>query len=112
MKRRVMDPVFKSLKANKQIFVYKTEKANGENFQISYCFKYQAWIVGSKNVSIMVKNMAELEKSYNYREIIKMVKEEEDLEKIDVDKEEKVEDDNAEEIKDEVSHQKKESKEE
>jgi len=54
--------------------------------------------------------MEELEKYYNYREIIKLVKEEEDLEQINVDKEEKVEDDNAQESKDEVSNQKKNQK--
>lgn len=54
MKLRVMGPVYSS---KKKLAVYITDKANGENCQISYNKQYQYWIVGSKNVTVAIKDM-------------------------------------------------------
>ena len=53
MKRRVTLPMVESKKKQS---VYLTEKANGENFQVSYNKKYSCFIVGSKNVTIAIRN--------------------------------------------------------
>ena len=42
-------------------YVYITTKVNGENFQVSYNKKLKAWIIGSKNVSILCRNVDDLE---------------------------------------------------
>ena len=53
LERRVLDPVKSS---THPLSVYLTEKANGENCQITYCGVFQGWIISSKNVSIAVRN--------------------------------------------------------
>lgn len=53
MKRRVTLPMVESKKKQS---VYLTEKANGENFQVSYNKIYSCYIVGSKNVTIAIRN--------------------------------------------------------
>ncbi len=50
------------------IYIYSTEKANGENLQLSYNKNYDAWIIGSKNVTIMLRNLKDLEFFKNYKE--------------------------------------------
>lgn len=42
------------------IDVYKSDKANGENAQISYSRIIDAWIIASKNVSIAARNEEDL----------------------------------------------------
>ena len=44
-----------------KFYVYLTTKVNGENFQVSYNKKLKAWIIGSKNVSILCRNVDDLE---------------------------------------------------
>lgn len=41
--------------------VYQTNKANGENAQISYFERLGAWVVCSKNVSILIRDARDLE---------------------------------------------------
>jgi len=43
------------------IDVYKTNKANGENAQVSYCREMETWIIASKNVSLAARSPADLE---------------------------------------------------
>ncbi len=43
------------------LIVYLTEKANGENFQVSYNNEFQCWIIGSKNVTLAAKDINDLE---------------------------------------------------
>ena len=38
-----------------KVHVYRLNKANGENAQVSYFEKLDQWIISSKNVSILVK---------------------------------------------------------
>jgi len=42
-------------------YVYLTTKVNGENFQVSYNKKLKVWIIGSKNVSILCRNINDLD---------------------------------------------------
>ena len=49
----IFNDIEKALINGSSIEIYKTLKANGENAQISYMKKYDAWIISSKNVSIM-----------------------------------------------------------
>jgi hypothetical protein len=42
------------------IYVYLTDKANGENFQLSYNKDFESWIIGSKNVTIILKEKNDL----------------------------------------------------
>ena len=46
---------------NLKYYVYLTTKVNGENFQVSYNKKVKAWVIGSKNVSILCRNKEDLE---------------------------------------------------
>jgi len=74
-KIRILEPVKKSFDEGKNVIVYLTEKANGENFQISYEQNFDTWIIASKNVSIICRNRTdltyykakELSKEFNYR---------------------------------------------
>ena len=45
----------------KTIIIYRTEKANGENIQFSYDSWSQGWIVGSKTVTILVRDQNDLD---------------------------------------------------
>ncbi|CAD8075568.1 unnamed protein product [Paramecium sonneborni] len=47
-------------KQNKQIKIYVSEKANGENCQISYCKEMQSWSISSKNKTIVIGNENDL----------------------------------------------------
>lgn len=58
MHRRVCLPMQSS---QKKLSVYLTEKANGENFQVSYNSQFECFIVGSKNVTIAVRNEEDIE---------------------------------------------------
>ncbi len=50
-----------SFKEKKQVIVYKSEKANGTNAQIAYIAKIDAWLIASKNNSVVVRNEADIE---------------------------------------------------
>ena len=58
LKRRVTLPMAESKKKQS---VYLTEKANGENFQVSYNKIYSCYIVGSKNVTIAIRNEEDIQ---------------------------------------------------
>jgi len=64
----IFDEVQGVLKRGGKITVYKTEKANGENAQVSYSPKYRAWVVASKNVSILVRNNKDISEYRKYGE--------------------------------------------
>ena len=59
--------------------VYLTEKANGENFQVSFNPAYNCWIIGSKTVTIACRDVKDIEfyknqenfKSKNFQPLIK-----------------------------------------
>lgn len=51
----------KAIDENKKIAVYKLTKANGENAQVSYIKRLDAWIIASKNVSLIARNEADVE---------------------------------------------------
>lgn len=42
------------------IETFQLEKANGENAQVSYCVPLDAWVICSKNVSLLARNEADL----------------------------------------------------
>lgn len=73
VKSRVMTPIEQSKGPYR---IYLTEKANGENFQVSYNTEYQAWVVGSKNVSLIVRDEKDLEWYTTSPEILQLSKEE------------------------------------
>ena len=46
---------------NAEFLVYLTDKVNGENFQVSFNSKYKTWVIGSKNVTICVRDEGDME---------------------------------------------------
>mmetsp|Transcript_11344 Transcript_11344/g.9751 ORF Transcript_11344/g.9751 Transcript_11344/m.9751 type:complete len:232 (-) Transcript_11344:2001-2696(-) len=56
----ILDEPKEILQKGGKVSVYKTEKANGENAQVSYNPDYDAWIVASKNVSILVRKREDI----------------------------------------------------
>lgn len=62
----IFDGVLQNLKQGKKVVVYKTEKANGENAQISYNSKHQVWVIASKNVSMLIRNPKDVEEYRKY----------------------------------------------
>lgn len=52
----------------------KTEKINGENAQVSYNYEYDAWVICSKNVSLLASFPEDLamykEPRYHYALLI------------------------------------------
>lgn len=56
----IMKEVYNYIDNNKEIVVFRTYKANGENLQISYSNKLESWIICSKNVALAVKDKTEL----------------------------------------------------
>ena len=72
--------VLKTVKESKlPLSVYLTEKANGENFQVSFNPVYNCWIIGSKNVTIACRDKNDIEfynnpenfKNKNFKPLIK-----------------------------------------
>ena len=66
---KIYERIFQNLKSffeekneEEEINLFKIYKENGEHCQISYCKKIDGWIIGSKNVSIAINNLQELEK--------------------------------------------------
>ena len=49
-----------ALKSGNKVRIYQTEKANGENCQVSYFRPIDAWLVSSKNVSILAKSRSDV----------------------------------------------------
>ena len=65
--RRVLEKVKES---KLPLSVYLTEKANGENFQVSFNPVYNCWIIGSKTVTIACRDIKDI-KFYNNPENFK-----------------------------------------
>ena len=60
--RREENRVLEKVKESKlPLSVYITEKANGENFQVSFNTTYDCWIIGSKNVTIACRDEKDIE---------------------------------------------------
>lgn len=62
-----MGCVYKSFSDGKPIIIHQTEKANGENAQVSYIAELDEWVVGSKNCSYLVKDYGCIENVKNSR---------------------------------------------
>lgn len=43
-----------------KVHIYRLNKANGENAQVSFYPQTDEWIISSKNVSIMIKEMKDV----------------------------------------------------
>ena len=56
LKNRVLSNVINK----KNLYLYYTEKANGENFQVSFNKEYNSFVVASKNVSILLRDENDL----------------------------------------------------
>ena len=66
LKERVLGKILEESKNGKneqnlKFFAYLTTKVNGENFQVSYNTKYNCWVIGSKNVSLAIRNKEDIE---------------------------------------------------
>ena len=66
LKERVLGKILEESKNGKneqnlKFFAYLTTKVNGENFQVSYNTKYDCWVIGSKNVSLAIRNKEDIE---------------------------------------------------
>lgn len=58
---QILEPALDSMIQGKQVRVYKTEKANGENCQVTYIEELDAWLVSSKNVAVVFKKSSDFE---------------------------------------------------
>ena len=56
--RRVLEKIKES---KLPLSVYITEKANGENFQVSFNPMYNCWMIGSKTVTIACRDMKDID---------------------------------------------------
>ena len=54
-------PCVEALRKGHSIEVFQTEKANGENAQVSFVAELDAWVVCSKNVSILAKSATDID---------------------------------------------------
>jgi hypothetical protein len=63
-RKTIFGPILRTFSKGKSIEVIKLIKANGENVQISYNKTNKAWILASKNVSLLARNRADLEFYY------------------------------------------------
>ena len=57
----ILEEVEKTLDQGGKVIIYKTEKANGENAQVSYNAEFDAWVIASKNVTTLVRNRADID---------------------------------------------------
>ena len=60
MYHRVMNPINEAFDKKQSLYIYKADKANGENFQVSFNIEFKSWIIGSKNVSLLAANRDDL----------------------------------------------------
>lgn len=56
----ILVPVEESFRRGEKVILLKTNKANGENAQVSYNHLLKAWIIASKNVAIALRNYQDL----------------------------------------------------
>lgn len=57
----IFNPVIEAMNSGKTVKIYQTEKANGENVQVSYIQSIKKWIISSKNCSIIVSSIEEID---------------------------------------------------
>lgn len=62
IKNMILGPIKKSLLEGHKVEILKTLKANGENTQISYNPETELWVIASKNVSVVARDEADLDK--------------------------------------------------
>ena len=68
--------LFKNLEESNcdSYMIYNTEKANGENTQVSYNYEFNAWVICSKNVSLLARDRQDVKKykeqRYNYAQLM------------------------------------------
>jgi hypothetical protein len=61
VRRIIFKPIEDALLSGEaSVSVYKTNKANGENAQVSYCGSLDCWVVSSKNVSMLLRSRADI----------------------------------------------------
>lgn len=53
--------IIKSLSNGNIIKIYKLEKINGKNAQISYNKEFDIWCIASKNMSIILRKKSDIE---------------------------------------------------
>ena len=61
MYHRVMNPINQAFDNRRSIYIYKTYKADGKNFQVSYNIEFESWIIGSNNVSLLAATRDDLD---------------------------------------------------
>lgn len=63
-----------AFEAGNKLELIAAEKLNGENAQVSYNFEFDAWVICSKNVSILASSRDDIEMykdgRYNYARLI------------------------------------------
>jgi hypothetical protein len=59
--KKILTPINEVFKSGNKVKIYLTEKANGENVQIAYEELKDAWIIGSKNVTCIIRNREDIE---------------------------------------------------
>lgn len=62
VKNHVLAGAKKAILDGHHVEIIKTLKANGENCQISWCPEADAWVIASKNVSLLARDMEDLGK--------------------------------------------------
>jgi len=60
LNKLIFQGVRESLQEGQEIEVFKLLKANGENCQISWIDATQAWLIASKNVSLLARNIEDI----------------------------------------------------
>lgn len=51
----------KILEEEGEVHVYRTGKENGDNFQVGWVERCRAWIIASKNISILARNRSDID---------------------------------------------------
>jgi hypothetical protein len=77
IRKIIFDGIEKTLEArNTCVSIFKMVKSNGVNAQISYLRSEDAWVIASKNVALLAKNLSDVESygdkgdRYNYARLI------------------------------------------
>ncbi len=53
-----------ALEKNETVDIVALEKANGEQLQLSFVTELQAWVICSKNVTILVRDLQDLDNEH------------------------------------------------
>jgi hypothetical protein len=60
IEKKLLLPIQSAFNSGRSVYVYLSEKANGENIQISYDINFKTWIIGSKNVTILCRELEDI----------------------------------------------------